>query len=384
MRRQLYEAEHTDYRRSVRTFLEREVVPHYDEWSEQHLVPRELFTSIGALGALGLDVPEEHGGAGLHDFRFNCVLTEEAQSLGVMPALLGVNLQADVVQPYLTDLTDDAQKKRWLPGVASGETIAAIAMTEPGTGSDLSAISTRAVRDGDDYVVHGAKTFITNGINADLVVMAVRTGEHPHRGISLLVVERGMPGFERGRNLRKLGQHAQDTAELVLDGVRVPAANLVGPEGSGFAGLQNNLGRERLSIAVSAIAGARAALALTVAYVRERSAFGKPVGALQNTRFRLAELDTEIALGTQFVDRCVLDLNDGSLDPIDAAKAKWWTTELHSRVTDTCVQLHGGYGYMHEYPIARAWVDSRVARIYGGTTEIMKEIIGRSLELERT
>ena len=384
MRRTLYEADHTDYRRSVHTLLTKEVLPHYDAWSDGGSVPRELFTALGALGALGLEVPEELGGGGMHDFRYNCVLVEEAQALGVMPAVLGANLQADVVLPYLTDLTTDEQRRRWLPGVASGETITAIAMTEPGTGSDLAGISTRAVRDGDHLVVDGAKTFITNGINADLVVVAVRTGDHPHRGLSLLVVERGMPGFERGRQLRKMGQHAQDTAELVFDGVRVPAGNLLGAEGAGFAGLQHNLARERVSIAVSAMAGARTALAATVDHVRARTAFGRPIGALQHTRFVLAELATEIDLGTQYVDRCVEELNAGTLDAVDAAKAKWWTTELHCRTVDAGVQLHGGYGYMHEQPIARAWADARVARIYGGTTEIMKEIVGRSLDLEKT
>ena len=383
MRRNLYDAEHEDYRRSLRTFLEKEVVPHHESWSEGHLVPRELFSGLGALGALGFDVPEEHGGSDVRDFRYNCLLVEEAHALGVMPAVMGANLQADVVMPYLTDLTTEEQRQRWLPAVAAGDTITAIAMTEPGTGSDLSGISTRAVRDGDHYVVDGAKTFITNGINADLVVVAVRTGEHPHRGLSLLVLERGMHGFDRGRNLRKMGQHAQDTAELVFDGVRVPVANLIGEEGAGFTGLQNNLARERLSLAVAAAAGARAALELTVDYVRERSVFGKPVGALQHTRFVLAELATEIDLGTLYVDRCVLELNAGTLDPVDAAKAKWWCTELHGRVVDAGVQLHGGYGYMEEYPIARAWADARVTRIYGGTTEIMKEIVGRSLNLEK-
>jgi alkylation response protein AidB-like acyl-CoA dehydrogenase len=384
MRRTLYDVEHEDYRRSVATFLTKEVVPHYEAWSEGGRVPRELFTALGELGALGLGGAEEFGGSGISDFRYNCILIEEAQALGVMPAVLGASLQADVVLPYLTDLTDDEQRRRWLPGVVSGETITAIAMTEPGTGSDLSGIRTRARRDGDDYVVDGAKTFITNGVNADLVVVAVRTGDHPHRGLSLLAVERGMPGFDRGRSLRKMGQHAQDTAELAFDGVRVPAANLIGEERAGFAGLQHNLARERVSIAVSAVAGARAALDLTVDHVRSRSLFGKPVGALQHTRFVLAELATEIDLGTQYVDRCVTELNAGTLDPVDAAKAKWWTTELHSRAVDAGVQLHGGYGYMHEYPIARAWADARVARVYGGTTEIMKEIVGRSLGLAGT
>jgi alkylation response protein AidB-like acyl-CoA dehydrogenase len=265
--------------------------------------------------------------------------------------------------------------------VAAGDLVTAIGMTEPGTGSDLSGIRTKAVREGDHYVVNGAKTFITNGINADLVITAVRTGEHPHHGLSLLVVERDTPGFERGRNLEKIGMHAQDTAELSFVDARVPAANLLGEEGTGFFGLTANLPQERLSIAVYAVAHATAALRWTLAYVRERSAFGKPVGANQAIRFRLAELVTEVEITQQYVDRCILELNDGGLTAVDAAKAKLWSTELQGRVIDACVQLHGGYGYMLEYPIARAYVDARVSRIYGGTSEIMKEIVGRSLDL---
>jgi alkylation response protein AidB-like acyl-CoA dehydrogenase len=381
MRRTVYDAEHESYRDSVATFLDKEVSPHYADWEDAGIVPRELFTALGGLGALGFDVPETFGGHGVSDFRYNAILHEESQARGVSPALTGPMLQADVVMPYLVDLTNDEQKRRWLPDVVAGRTITAIAMTEPGTGSDLAGIATKAVLDGDHYVVTGAKTFITNGINADLVVTAVRTGDHPHRGISLLVLERSMPGFERGRRLRKIGMHAQDTAELVLDEVRAPVANRLGPEGAGFAGLTSNLARERLSLAVSAMAGARTALEQTTEYVRSRTAFGAPIGALQNTRFRLAEIATEVDLGTSYVDQCVVALNAGTLDAVDAAKAKWWTSEMLGRTLDTCVQLHGGYGYMHEYPVARAWADARVNRIYGGTTEIMKEIIGRSLEL---
>jgi alkylation response protein AidB-like acyl-CoA dehydrogenase len=381
VRRELYGPEHENYRASVAALLARDVVPHHEEWSDAGIVPRELFLALGELGAFGFDIDEKYGGHGTSDYRFNAVLAEEAQAAGVAPALIGPTLHADVVTPYLTDLTDEDQKRRWLPGQASGETISAIAMTEPGTGSDLSGIATRAVRDGDHYVVNGQKTFITNGVNADLVVTAVRTGEHPHRGLTLLVLERGMPGFERGRKLRKMGLHAQDTAELVFTDVRVPVANRLGEEGAGFAGLTHNLARERLGIAVSAMAGARAALALTIDHVRDRSVFGSALGSLQHPRMTLAELATEIDLGTTYVDRCVADLVADELDPVDAAKAKWWSTELHGRVLDRCVQLHGGYGYMHEYAVARAWADARVSRIYGGATEIMKEIIGRSLAL---
>jgi alkylation response protein AidB-like acyl-CoA dehydrogenase len=380
MRRFLYEPGHEAFRDSARAFVAKEMAPHYPEWERAGIVPRELFAQAGQLGLFAA-VPEQYGGAGVADFRYNAVFAEEAARAGVAPAALGLSLQSDVCLPYLLGLTSDEQKQRWLPGVADGMLITAIAMTEPGTGSDLSGIRTRAVRDGDDYVVNGSKMFITNGINADLVITAVRTGEDPHRGLSLLVIERGAPGFTRGRNLDKSGLHAQDTAELSFTDVRVPAANRLGGEGAGFFGLTANLPRERVSIAVAALAEAVTAVEATIGYVRERTAFGQPIGAQQNTRFRLAELVTEIDIAQQYVDRCVAELNAGELSPVDAAKAKWWVTELQGRVLDTCVQLHGGYGYMREYPVARAWADSRVSRIYGGTTEIMKEIIGRSLKL---
>jgi alkylation response protein AidB-like acyl-CoA dehydrogenase len=380
MLRELFDADHEAYRESVRTFLEKEVVPHYPDWERDRIVPRELFARAAELGAFAA-VPEEHGGAGTRDFRFNVVLAEEAARAGVAPAVLGITLQADVCLGYFLELCTEEQQTRWLPGIAAGETITAIAMTEPGAGSDLAGIRTRAVREGDEYVIDGAKTFITNGINADLVIVVVRTGEHPHRGLSLLVVERGTPGFERGRVLEKVGLHAQDTAELSFSGARVPVGNLLGVEGEGFFGLTRNLPTERLSIAVSAVAQAAAAIEWTAGHVRERTAFGAPLGALQSVRFRLAELVTEVDIAQQYVDRCVRELDAGRLTAVDAAKAKWWCTELQGRVVDACVQLHGGYGYMLEYPIARAFVDSRISRVYGGTTEIMKEIIGRSLEL---
>ena len=380
MRRVLFEPEHEAFRDSARSFIAKEVTPHYPQWDRAGIVPRELFALAGDLGLFAA-VPEQFGGAGVADFRYSTVFAEEAARAGVTPATLGLSLQSDVCMPYLLGLASDEQQQRWLPGIADGTLITAIAMSEPGTGSDLSGIGTRAVRDGGDYVVNGAKTFITNGINADLVITAVRTGEHPHKGLSLLVIERGMAGFGRGRNLEKVGLHAQDTAELSFSDVRVPAANLLGAEGAGFSGLTRNLPQERISIAVSAVAQAAAAVEETIGYVRSRTAFGQPVGSLQNTRFRVAELVTEIDIAQQFVDRCVLELVDGALSPVDAAKAKWWTTELQGRTMDTCVQLHGGYGYMLDYPIARAWADSRVSRIYGGSTEIMKEIIGRSLQL---
>ncbi|MFD4351609.1 acyl-CoA dehydrogenase family protein [Nocardia sp. NPDC058518] len=380
MDREIFEPEHDAYRDSVRQFLAKHVVPGYQEWEQAGIVPRSLFTDVADLGAF-MAVPEQFGGAGVNDFRFNAILTEEAAAADVAPAMLGPALQADICMPYLLELTNDEQKARWLPGVATGETIVAIAMTEPGTGSDLAGIRTKAVREGEHYVLNGAKTFITNGVNADLVITAVRTGEHPHRGISLIVVEREIEGFTRGRNLEKVGMHAQDTAELSFSDARVPVANLLGEEGTGFFGLSNNLPQERLSIAVAAMAGSTTALRETMDYVRERRAFGRTIGDFQATRFRLADLVTEVEVTQTYVDRGITALNAGRLSAVDAAKAKLWATELQSRVIDACVQLHGGYGYMLEYPIARAYLDSRIARIYGGTSEIMKEIIGRSLRL---
>jgi alkylation response protein AidB-like acyl-CoA dehydrogenase len=379
MDRALYEPEHEAYRGSVRELLAAEVVPHYEDWRTAGIVPRELFTALGRIGALGFAAPERHGGNGVDDFRYNAVLQEEAAACFVAPAVLGPVLQADICLPYFVGTTTDEQRCRWLPGITSGRLVTAIAMTEPGTGSDLAGIRTRAELDGDTYVVDGAKTFITNGVNADLVVVVVRTGPDPHGGLSLLVVESGTPGFERGRALRKLGLRAQDTAELHFTGARVPAANLLGPAGSGFACLMRGLAQERLSIAVGAVAQARAALATTVEYVRERTAFGSPLSSYQALRHRLAELDTELDVAQQFLDRCILLRNAGQLDPVDAAKAKWWCTEAQGRIVDACVQLHGGYGFMDEYAVARAFADGRASRIYGGTTEIMKEIVGRAL-----
>ncbi len=382
MRRRLFEADHEAFRESVRRFLDKEVVAHQQQWDAEGIVPRELFTTAGRGGFLGMAIPEEHGGGGVDDFRFNTVLGEEVQRCGAAAAGLGLTLHNDICLPYFLDLAIEEQRRRWLPGIASGELITAIAMTEPGIGSDLASMKTTAIRDGDCYVVNGSKTFITNGINADLVITAVKTdpGER-HKGMSLLVLERDMAGFERGRNLDKLGQHAQDTAELFFHDVRVPAGNLLGEQGEGFAHLIDRLPQERLSIAIAGVAAAAAALDWTLDYVRDRTAFGKPVGSFQHSRFRLAEIATEIDIAQVYTDRCVEALNDDELSAEDAAKAKWWCTELQGRVLDTCLQLHGGYGYMTEYPIARAYADARITRIYGGTTEIMKEVIGRSLGL---
>jgi alkylation response protein AidB-like acyl-CoA dehydrogenase len=327
-------------------------------------------------------VPEHHGGAGVGDFRFNLVIGEEAQRAAVGSFGLGITLHNDICLPYFLGYCSEEQRGRWLPGIAAGELITAIAMTEPGIGSDLAGMTTRAIRQEDHYVLDGAKTFITNGINADLVIVAAKTDPSArHRGISLLVVERGMEGFERGRNLEKVGQHGQDTAELSFAGVRVPAENLLGEEGEGFRYLVSNLPQERLSIAASAVAAAEAALAWTLDYVKQRQAFGQPIGSFQNSRFTLAELRTEVDLARTYVDACVTALNAGELSAEDAAGAKWWCTDLQGRVVDRCLQLHGGYGYVLEYPIARAYADARVTRIYGGANEIMKEIVGRSLGL---
>jgi alkylation response protein AidB-like acyl-CoA dehydrogenase len=383
MRRSLFDADHEAFRESFRAFLDKEVVPHLAEWDAAGIVPRDVFAAAGRSGFLGMDVPEELGGGGVADFRFNTVIAEETMRAGAAGAGLGISLHNDICLPYFLAYCDDGQRKRWLPGIASGELITAIAMTEPGIGSDLASLSTTARRDGDEYVVNGAKTFITNGINADLVITAVKTDpSQRHKGMSLLVLERGMPGFERGRNLDKIGQHAQDTAELSFTDVRVPTANLLGPdEGQGFTQLVTNLPQERLSIAISGVAAARTALEQTLAYVKERKAFGQPIGSFQNSKFVLAELATEIDIAEHYVDDCVRALNAGELTAVDASKAKWWCTELQGRTVDRCLQLHGGYGYMNEYPIARAFTDARITRIYGGTTEIMKEVIGRSLGL---
>ena len=382
MRRHLFDEEHEAFRDSFRRFLEKEVVPHHDQWERDGIVPREVFAAAGANGFVGMAVPEEYGGGGVDDFRFNVVLGEETSRAGATGFGLGLGLHNDIVLPYFLAFTDDEQKARWLPGIAAGELITAVAMTEPGIGSDLGSLRTTARRDGDAYVVDGSKTFITNGINADLVVTAVKTDPaQRHRGTSLLVLERGMPGFERGRNLDKIGQHSQDTAELFFTGVRVPAANLLGEEGQGFAYLVTKLPQERLSIAVAAVAAARAALDWTLDYAKQRTAFGQPIGAFQNSKFRLAEMATEVDVAQHYLDACVRALDAGELTAEDAAKAKWWTTELQGRVVDTCVQLHGGYGYMREYPVGRAWADSRIQSIFGGTTEIQKEIIARGLGL---
>jgi alkylation response protein AidB-like acyl-CoA dehydrogenase len=378
MQRNLYEPEHDAFRDSVRAFCEKFIAPHHAEWEKAGVVDRSLWIEAGKQGLLGTDVPEEFGGGGVKDFRYNCVVAEEVVKVG--GSGVGFTLHNDVVAPYLLNLTTDEQKARWLPGFTSGELITAIAMSEPGAGSDLQGLQTHAHLDGDHWVLNGSKTFITNGINADLVIVVARTDpEKGAHGFSLLMVERGMTGFDRGRNLEKVGMKAQDTAELFFDDVRVPVTNLIGTQGGGFIHLMEALPQERLSIAVVAVAAARSVLDLTVAYCKERKAFGKTIGSFQHNRFVLAEMETEVCIAEQYIDRAISEHNAGRFDIKDAAMAKWWTTELQKRVVDQCVQLHGGYGYMLEYPVARAWMDSRVQTIYGGTTEIMKEIVGRSL-----
>jgi alkylation response protein AidB-like acyl-CoA dehydrogenase len=376
--REPYEPEHEAFRAAARTFLERECVPHHKRWEAEGIVPREVWVEAGKQGLLGMSVPEQYGGGGVDDFRYNIVLAEEiarARTSGI-----GFGLHNDVVEPYLTKLATEEQKQRWLPGFCTGELITAIAMTEPGAGSDLQSIRTTAVRDGDDYIVNGSKTFITNGINADLVIVVAKTDPAGGaKGTSLIVVEREMPGFTRGRNLDKIGLKAQDTAELFFSDVRVPATNLLGQENGGFFHLMGALPQERLAIAVYGLAAIELVLEETLTYCKNRTAFGRPIGSFQSTRFTLAEMATEATIARAFIDKCVRLHRGGNLSVPDAAMAKWWTTELQTKVMNTCLQLHGGYGYMSEYPIAQAFLDSRIQTIYGGTTEIMKEIVGRSL-----
>ena len=378
MQHTLYEAEHDAFRAAVRAFAEKQIAPFHEEWEKAGVVDRTVWLEAGKQGLLGMDVPEQYGGGGVRDFRYNCVVSEEVTRVG--GSGVGFTLHNDVMAPYLLDLTTDEQKARWLPPFVSGEMITAIAMSEPGAGSDLQGLKTTARRDGSDWVINGSKTFITNGILSDLVLVVARTDpEAGAHGFSLLAVERGAKGFERGRNLNKVGMKAQDTAELFFDDVRVPADNLVGREGGGFIHLMEKLPQERLSIAVVAVAAARQVFQLTLEYCKGRTAFGKPIGSFQHNRFVLAEMATEIEIAEHYVEKAVLEHNAGRFTVQDAAMAKWWTTELQKKVVDQCVQLHGGYGYMLEYPVAKAFVDSRVQTIYGGTTEVMKEIIGRSL-----
>jgi len=380
--RTIFDDDHDAFRQSFGAFVAKEMTPDYLDWEAAGIAPREIFHKAGSYGFLGMAIPSEHGGGGVNDFRFHQVIAEELAYAGIGGAGLGISLHNDITSPYFIEYCNDEQATRWLPGIASGETITAIAMTEPGTGSDLAGIATTAVQDGEEFILNGAKTFITNGINADLVIVAARTDpEQRHAGLTLMVVERGMAGFERGQNLEKIGMHSQDTAEMFFTDVRVPASNVMGEVNKGFNYLTANLAQERLSIAVTGVASARAALGWTVDYVKERNAFGRAIGSFQNTKFVLAEVKTEVDVAQAYVDQCVLALNARTLSPSDAAQAKLWCTELQQRAVDKCLQLFGGYGYMTEYPIGRAYADARVTSIYGGTSEVMKTIIAKSLDL---
>ncbi|HVW41202.1 MAG TPA: acyl-CoA dehydrogenase family protein [Amycolatopsis sp.] len=380
MQRRLFTPDHDAYREVVREFVVREVQPQIERWDRERLIDRPVWRAAGKQGLIGLGIPEEYGGGGQPDYRYMVVVLEELLKVGAAALVSSFSLQDNIIVPYVKDLGTEEQKRRWLPGMASGELIGAIAMTEPGAGSDLQGVRTTAQPDGDEWVINGQKTFITSGISADFVIVVARTDpDAGSRGFSLIVVETGTPGFTRGRKLDKVGLHAQDTAELFFDNVRVPASNLLGQQGRGFVHLMERLPLERLSIATAALASAEAVFAETRRYCFQRRAFGQPIGDFQNTRFQLAEMATELDVTRAHHDLAVIALNEGTLSAVDAAKAKWWATELQKRVVDRCVQLHGGYGYMLEYPVAKAFVDSRIQTIYGGTTEIMKEIIGRDI-----
>jgi len=380
MRRTIFTAEHELFRDTARTYYQRECAPYAEQWEREGQVSREAWAAAGKAGLIGWQFPEEYGGQGLWDFRYNAIMAEEMHATSSVG--IGLGLQNDVIPPYLMHLTTPEQKARWLPGVISGETICALALSEPGAGSDLKNIRTTARRDGDTWVIDGSKTFITNGILADLVIVACKTDpDAGHKGISLIVVERGTEGFERGRKLDKVGMKAQDTAELFFHGVRVPAENLIGQEGRGFYHMMGNLPTERLAIAVAALASAERAFELALEYAKTRTAFGRPIGEFQANRFALADIKAQLNAARVYLDGCIMALVDGDLTADEAAAAKYWTTETGWQAIDRCMQLFGGYGYVNEYEIARIWRDSRVQRVFGGTSEIMQEIIGRSLGL---
>jgi alkylation response protein AidB-like acyl-CoA dehydrogenase len=378
MRRRIFTEDHELFRETVRAFCEKECLPHVEQWRHTGYAGRDVWRKAGDAGLLGWEVPEEFGGSGIEDFRYNAILAEEFVTSGASGPSFALN--NDVVLPYLLALASDEQKQRWLPGMVTGEVIWAIAMSEPGTGSDLKSLATTALREGDEFVVNGAKTFISAGHTATHVIVAAKTDPAAgHKGISLLVVEDEMAGFTRGRQLDKIGNKAADTSELSFENVRVPAHNLLGEPGKGFYALMRNLPRERMGIAVHGVARAARALAVTADYARDRTAFGQPIGAFQANRFSLAEIKTKVDVAQVFVDRCLEELLAGELSAEDAAEAKLFVTETEWEVLDRCLQLHGGYGYINEYEIARLWRDGRVQRVYGGTSEIMKEIIGRAM-----
>lgn len=380
MRRVIFEPEHEAFRDQVRRFMQTEVGPHADRWRAAGMVDRETYLKAGAQGLLCLFGEERFGGAGIEDMRFDQIVIEENMAHGDIGFY--INLHSDLVAPYIHKLGTEEQKARFMPGIISGETILAVAMTEPSTGSDLAGMKTRAVKKGDHWLLNGAKTYISNGILSDLVVVAARTDPDRPHGISLFLVERGMAGFERGRKLEKMGLKSQDTAELFFNNVHVPVANLLGEAGQGFKYLAQMLAQERLVAAIGFIATAQTAFDLTLAYVKERRAFGKPIGAFQNTRFKMAQMRAELDMAQTWVDQCVLLLNQGELTAEDASATKLLTSELEARVMDTCVQFHGGAGYMEEYRISRMYTDARISRIFAGTSEIMLEIIGRGLGLD--
>ena len=380
MRRLIFEPEHEQFRETVRHFMETEVAPNAETWREAGQVDREVYRKAGDNGLVCTWAEERFGGAGIDDFRFEQIIIEENMRHGDIGFY--INLHSNLVAPYIAKLGNEDQKGRFMPGIVSGETILAVAMTEPSTGSDLAGMTTRAVEDGEAWVLNGAKTYISNGILADLIVVAARTDPVRPHGMSLFLVERGMPGFERGRKLAKMGLKSQDTAELFFNDVRVPQANLLGEAGQGFKYLARFLAQERLVAAIGFMATAQTAFDLTLDYVKERRAFGKPIGAFQNTRFKMAELRSELDMAQTYVDQLVLLLNAGTLTAEDASSAKLVASELEAKVMDACVQLHGGAGYMDEYRISRMFTDARISRIFAGTSEIMKEIIGRSLGLD--
>ena len=378
MQNRILEEEHLMFRDAVRTFMENEVAPYEEQWCKDGQVSREVWTKAGALGMLCMDFPEQFGGTGIKDFRYNAIISEEMARVKASSA--GFTLQNDVMAPYFMNFCNEEQKKRWMPKVASGEYITALAITEPGAGSDVVGITSTAEKKGNKYILNGQKTFITNGIMNDLCVVVAKTDPSAgHKGITLFMVERGMKGYTRGKKLDKIGLKGQDTAELFFEDVEVPEENILAEEGKGFYYLMQNLPQERLSIAVSGIASAENSLEWTIQYCKDRKAFGKQIGSFQNSRFKLAEMKTETTIARTFVDQCILDLNEGKLSAEKAAMAKYWVTELQVKVINQCLQLHGGYGYMNEYPIAKAYVDCRIQTIYGGTNEVMREIIGRSM-----
>ena len=379
MPRNIYGPEHEDFRASVREFVERTLKPRAEQMLEVKAIDRDIWKEAGSQGLFGLDIPEEFGGMGADDYRFNAVA---AEVLNGFNAAVGscFGIHSDVCPPYIVDLGTQEQKERWLPAMAAGEKICAIAMTEPGGGSDLAALKTTAVRDGDHWVLNGSKTFITNGYQADLVIVATRTDPSKGaKGITLFMVEDGMEGFTRGRKLDKVGQEESDTAELFFQDVRVPDSNRIGDEGMGFIAMMQRLPQERVGAAVSNVAHAKAILEETIQYAKDRKAFGQPIGAFQHNKFLMAELVTKIEVAEAFVDDCVAAHAEGKLSAVDAAKAKWWSSQVQNDVLDACVQLHGGYGFMNEYRVARAWRDARVTKIWAGSNEIMKELIGRDL-----